>query len=218
MPRRGRNRVEAALRADVWYRAEASVEMEEPSRYDTVVFLEFPVVRRTPQGVYLRVPRRGPPTNMDPDHRSNLKWVPNQARKRYAYPSKLLALESLRMRKHFYQRNCEQRLRRAERQNLVAMAYNVDVEGGRVNATGHHMRTHHEAPPEPANIPPWGGHVFMDEAVEITPQQMGRVVHHHDGHATHITVGTDHEADVLRYAAVGTGPRQIMVDTTRPTE
>lgn len=106
-----------------WYRAE--VELREDG--STVWFETFPVVRRTQCGVYLRAPGhvRYNPTNMDPDHCSNLKWVANQGRKRFAYPNRALALESLRARKRKYVTNCERRFNVAQRQRNAADAYRI---------------------------------------------------------------------------------------------
>jgi hypothetical protein len=111
MPARGRNR---AVDSPVWYRAMRRFTHSRWSgAYSAhIYFDEFPVVRRTPQGVWLRVANHGMwrGTAIDPDHKRNLKWVSNDAMKRFAYPTKARAFENLRRRALSYRRHCTTRL------------------------------------------------------------------------------------------------------------
>lgn len=133
MPARGRNRDPGT----VWYRAEVRLHERddeffhpEMNRGDTVRFLEFPVIRETPCGIYIRVPhtkrRVGVPVNVDPNHHSNLKWAAKEGRKRFAYPTKKLALESLKRRKRMHQDHSERRLNIAKRQLSAALTFELE--------------------------------------------------------------------------------------------
>lgn len=136
MPRRNRNQRPPETEAvEIWYRAEVNVhevgvsDLEYGRYRSQVLFEEYPVVRRTPCGVYLRdyqIQKLW--RNEDPDHHSNLRWVANGARKAFAYPTKFLALRSLQIRKSRYVTNCRRRLTIAQIQNEAARTHNL-VEG-----------------------------------------------------------------------------------------
>ena len=65
----------------------------------TIRELEFKVVKRTPQGVWILASW--------PDGK---KWVSLSGRKRFAYPDKKEALNSFRIRKVWQKRRCEMSL------------------------------------------------------------------------------------------------------------
>lgn len=115
MPIRGRNRPAAV--AEIWYRAGRYFNKNFlRGGYNAhITFETFPVVRRTPQGVWLRTSHhrvwRGTP--IDPDDKANLTWVSTSARKRFAYPTKEQALDSLRHRADRYLLHCNQRMAQA---------------------------------------------------------------------------------------------------------
>jgi len=56
---------------------------------------EFPVIKHTPKGVWLHICC------------SKKVWVSNTAKKRFAYPTKQLALNSFKIRMIYYKRHLE---------------------------------------------------------------------------------------------------------------
>jgi hypothetical protein len=113
MPARGRNRPAP----EVWYRAGRyfSCCRITGSYRAHVQFKTFAVVRKTPQGVWLRTSHHGIRRGIliDPDDKYNLTWVSTSARKRFAHPTKAGALESLKKRANSYVLHCNRRLAQA---------------------------------------------------------------------------------------------------------
>lgn len=128
MPARGRNRPDP----EVWWRAEREFTQALYTGGYTahIIWRSYPVIRHTPQGVWLKVANHGiwNGTFIDPDHPHNLKWVSNTAMKRYAYQTKEQAFVNLSRRANRYVMHCRRRLDQAHAAVQAIRNYRVKEE------------------------------------------------------------------------------------------